>query len=1637
MGASDGALGGSVPVQRTPNTSTSSTRTTTGRALLTPDSDSDSDFGEPRDDVAFSDLHGGGEAYELQDRTGQSSKAHRYHGHDSDHEYGHGLDDVVEHGAYSRRLSSSTVASFQLYTPDEENAVVRKFDRKLVLFLSVCYMLSFLDRSNIGNARLAGMEQDLQTRPAKDAISYPALIFLRVLLGIGEAGFSGVPFYLSFFFKRDELAFRTALFISAAPLATTFASSLAWLILKVGEASPIAPWRLLFLLEGFPSVVVGVVAWTVIPDNPQAASYLTDREKKVARLRLRHEKPGSRKPVGTRSKRAGLKSNELLSVLADPKAWITASMFFLANMAYSSLPVFLPTILHEMGHSALQSQALSAPPYFIAFITVLITAHLSDKTQTRAPFIIAHALSSALGYTVLALARPLNISSMLRYLAVYPAASGFFNVVVLIIAWTINNQPTESKQGGGFALMQVIGQCGPLVGTRLYPKSDEPFFERGMWTCAAAMSGVVLLAGVLWIYLSRQNRRIDTGLPGREEAQGLVASKEEDGTGGRPEEFKFMLASPLSASSGGSRGSAYASGPGVNADQLDKELRGLKVHDPSSTPGQRIFEYENALTPSTPRQALGFKVIKRANPLSDGPQLAEFPNEILTHILSHLHPDSHTAVALVSKRFHSLVTTSHAWRMAFQRFFPGQDALLLSSTGRGLPDDDELIRSEIRQFARLTGNASWRSEYLLRTRLLRSLARGKPSSSRGIGSSTRNSQTGKKLSAVLTYNSKLPSMVTNVHATFASSAKKPPRVIHGAADLNVCSASDPTNGKVEKWGLDDPFTFAQFDEVVPQILPYGVGEGPASVPNVMDVSQPFGVVGGEGFPGGRVFYRPTGVYRGKYLSPDSSMVDAHPDIPKIPELSEGICSVWIAKSSTVPSLSQTMVGILTGSTLGVVTAYALGTDPAGPRFASGQITARWVLSPGVPIIAIQVDENYSPKRKASGRVFAVALNALGEVFYLTQPPAPLAVRSKAEDATRCAWYAGRSTYWQLIESTRRQARPDESGKNAVRGAYSPRSPSSAMNLKKDQIIAEAREIERFLRYKPSHFRKVCDGWDMRRRLEVDFAAVGEDGAGENILVIDCGLDEEQTAAITRFSRIVSRGGDLFESVGTEPVNPVENAPVSSLFGGGAIETAPSSTSAPASPKPKSAIGTRSPLYIGVSKPDDWRETKFLLPQGSAKLTASSLDVSLYAGMACFEETSGDEVGTQAVPATPTRHAPSDVPGRRARMIGVGTSLGAIWLWNMREGHLTDGIKAVRIIQTESPEITSIAMSALYLVHGGSDGLVQAWDPLASTLDPIRTLNARSTGRVPRIMMSVNPALRNSNFAAVGAIYLDPDPTVLRGIVCFGTFVRYWAYSSTGQPSGRRRRLRHSDIHGRTDSSRRFGGGVKGYIAAEAEELRVEQHHKIREQARLRSRFGVGLADLTEEEALQYAEMISQEAFLFDEHRRTSVSETGSAFDTTSTSGRSLDTVTPDPSVTGFSPPAASSSAPLQATDDESDYELQIQQALRLSLLEGVNEMGQSPRGNSSGDYEFPITIKEKRGKRTPSTPSSSHTPMVQHAGSSSATAASPDMDDDLRLALELSLAEEESRKSLQRSPSVDDVEFPALGGIGKGKGRAW
>lgn len=213
-------------------------------------------------------------------------------------------------------------------------------------------------------------------------------------------------------------------------------------------------------------------------------------------------------------------------------------MFFCANVAFSSLPVFLPTIIKEMGHSALTSQALSAPPFLVAFGVVILTAFLSDRYRSRSTFVIFHALLACSGYLIMTIAGILHASPGWRYIGVYPATSGFFSVVTIIITWTINNQDSDSKKGTGVAMLNYIGQLGPLVGVHLYPDSDQPYYVKGMATCAGFMFFVAILAYLLRRLLAAKNRRIAGEVLKEEgEDEGLVGQKRD------PEDksFVFML----------------------------------------------------------------------------------------------------------------------------------------------------------------------------------------------------------------------------------------------------------------------------------------------------------------------------------------------------------------------------------------------------------------------------------------------------------------------------------------------------------------------------------------------------------------------------------------------------------------------------------------------------------------------------------------------------------------------------------------------------------------------------------------------------------------------------------------------------------------------------------------------------------------------------------------------------------------------------------------------------------------------------------------------------------------------------------------------------------------------------------------
>ncbi|KAK1836662.1 major facilitator superfamily transporter [Podospora conica] len=436
--------------------------------------------------------------------------------------------------------------------PAIEKRLRRKLDRRVVGILFMLYLLAFLDRSNIGNAQAAGMGKDLgfddgqfqwlltvfyipyilfewlaimwklvpphiwasvtvmiwgiSSTLQAVAFNWQGLMACRACLAMAEAGFGpGVPYLLSFFYRRHELGLRCGLFLSAAPLATAFAGALASAITSTPHP-PLAPWRLLFLAEGLPGILFSLVAFLLLPDSPDTATFLTPAERHVARSRavLQSGGPGASR-LGTFAWR------DALAALRVPHTWLQPLMFFSCNVSFASLPVFLPSVLEHMGFSPTKAQGMTAPPYLLAFAVCIGTTYLADRTQQRAAVIGGLSLVGMAGYVVLATVEGVAA----RYVALFMAAAGVFPAIANILPWVLNNQGTDAKRGLGIAMLNVVGQCGPLLGTRMFPIGEAPYYRRGMAVCAGFMGVNAVLAGVLRAYFVRENRRMEREEEGR------------------------------------------------------------------------------------------------------------------------------------------------------------------------------------------------------------------------------------------------------------------------------------------------------------------------------------------------------------------------------------------------------------------------------------------------------------------------------------------------------------------------------------------------------------------------------------------------------------------------------------------------------------------------------------------------------------------------------------------------------------------------------------------------------------------------------------------------------------------------------------------------------------------------------------------------------------------------------------------------------------------------------------------------------------------------------------------------------------------------------------------------------------------
>ena len=196
------------------------------------------------------------------------------------------------------------------------------------------------------------------------------------------------------------------------------------------------------------------MAFFGIPDSISQAGFLSERDKEVA---LHFVARNQRLDVGHNQ---GVRIKEMLEGLKDPKSYIPALMYFSCNVSFASLPLFVPTIIDEMGSfSKATSNGLSAPPYLLCFFFIIGITFLSDHFRMRGPFCATAAMIGAIGFIIQAT----TSSTGPRYFAVFLSVE-IFASVALLLAWVANIHATESRRAGGYTVLATVGQCGPLLG---------------------------------------------------------------------------------------------------------------------------------------------------------------------------------------------------------------------------------------------------------------------------------------------------------------------------------------------------------------------------------------------------------------------------------------------------------------------------------------------------------------------------------------------------------------------------------------------------------------------------------------------------------------------------------------------------------------------------------------------------------------------------------------------------------------------------------------------------------------------------------------------------------------------------------------------------------------------------------------------------------------------------------------------------------------------------------------------------------------------------------------------------------------------------------------------------------------------
>lgn len=211
-----------------------------------------------------------------------------------------------------------------------------------------------------------------------------------------------------------------------SPLANCFASALAYGLTHIRHS--IAPWRLLLLVEGAPTILFAPFIYFLLPDSPDSAKFLTQEQCTHAIERMQ---------TRDRTKKSSIHWKQFFDGVKDYRNITHMMIHFMCNYSFAALSNFLPTILNSMGYSSINAQGLTAPVYFASFLCCVVAALVSDRYQMRGFVIAFSATVGAVGYLLLAIVEDMK-KTHIRYLGVWLAVCGIFpalsiNVSVMLL----------------------------------------------------------------------------------------------------------------------------------------------------------------------------------------------------------------------------------------------------------------------------------------------------------------------------------------------------------------------------------------------------------------------------------------------------------------------------------------------------------------------------------------------------------------------------------------------------------------------------------------------------------------------------------------------------------------------------------------------------------------------------------------------------------------------------------------------------------------------------------------------------------------------------------------------------------------------------------------------------------------------------------------------------------------------------------------------------------------------------------------------------------------------------------------------------------------------------------------------------